>query len=242
MQHATGKPVRILFHQPGGWFPTGIAGAVPTVPVMNGRKQDGSELYPWRWSVWADEVRALADAHPDWILGIYFSGQVPAASAQDAVDADQSFETYDHDDARHRSLVLSVVDDWSAIGVHEFVLDSTSQPNNFVDIPRLTGDVRGRGGRLVIEAHPQDGAGGIGLSELGQVDGSFSLHRYMVQQEPASLSWVVPDGTVMLVALTNHPIPGRFDSAPTSSEVQSYRDRGFVLLSSNESFDGFVSE
>ena len=245
IEEATGSGVRILFHQPGGWFREdegGQHGAVPTVPVMNGRKRNGTELYPWRWDLWADELRALTDAHPDWIIGVYFSGQVPTVEAQDAVDAEQGYETYDHFNFRHRALFEQVVDQWMSVGVREFVLDGAGAEAESAGMPDLAAAVRSRGGRLFVESHPRDDLGNLRTEFLQTIDGSLATHHVMVNNEPTSFGWFVPQGVIMMIALTGHEVaraPER--SLPVQSDVDSYRSRGFVLLSGRDTFDHFVS-
>ena len=246
MEEATSKPVRIVFHQPGGWFLAsrgGMRGAFPTVAVMNGRKKSGRELYPWRWSVWANELAAMAKAHPDWILGVYFSGQVPTADAQDAVDARQEWEIYDDDNGRHRRLVMQVVDQWLAVGVREFLFDGAHDPKFSADIPELAAAIRSKGGRLFVESHPRGTDKKLRMALLEQIDGSLSTRHFMVSKEPASLDWIVPPGKIMMVALTGHGSsknPAR--STPAWSEIRSYRRRGFSVLSGRRAFDHFASQ
>jgi hypothetical protein len=246
VQEATGQPIRIVFHQPGGWFAAfddGMRGAIPTVQVMTGRKKNGSKLYPWRWAVWSEELSAMAAAHPDWILGVYFSGQVPTAAAQDAVDASQAWEIYDHEKERHRNLMLRVVDQWMAVGVREFLLDGSAKTLYAEDMPKLAAAIRARGGRMFVEGHPRDDANDLRLDLLQQVDGSVATHKFMVNNEPKSFDWVVPDGSVMMVTLQDHEFPEAPDrSSPTWNDVLGYRARGFTLLSGDTVFDHFVSE
>jgi hypothetical protein len=245
IERATAGPVRILFHQPAGWFLArkwGMRGAVPTVPLMNGRLRSGRELYPWRWAVWAEELGRVAREHPDWILGVYFSGQVPAADAADALDAKQAWAIYDHENARHRSLLLGVVDQWRAVGVREFVLDGSHAPEFSGGMPALAAAIHAKGGRLYVESHPRTPDGRLRMSLLDRIDGSLATHHFMVNHEPASLAWVVPPGKVMMVALTGHATrrkPGR--TTPTPDDVEGYRARGFSVLSGRQAFDAFVS-
>ncbi len=245
MQSVTSNPVRIVLHQPGGYFQAsddGMRGAIPTIQVMTGRRRDGSRAYPWRWTVWAEELTAITTAHPDWILGVYFSGQPPTAAAQDAVDARQAWEIYDHDNDRHRNLFMRVVDQWMAVGVREFMLDGSAKSVYAGGMPALAAAIREKGGRLYVEGHPRDEDLNLRMDLLQQVDGSLATHRFMVHNEPTSLDWLVPDGFVMMVTLTSHEIPeAPRRSTPTESDVLGYRERGFTLLSGGETFDHFIT-
>ena len=241
MEEATSGPVRIVFHQPGGWFfatNDGMRGALPTYNVMTGRKRDGSRLYSWRWAVWSQELTEISTAHPDWILGIYFSGQVPTSAAQEVVDAPQAWEVYDHENYRHRTLMLRVVDQWMALGVREFYMDSTAHPYYFVDMPKLAAAVRDRGGRLYVEGHPRTTEGEQRFDFLEQVGGSFSTNRFMDKWLPKSSEWFVPADSNMVIALLSDD----FGNSPTWSEVDDYRSRGFTILSSRSEYDQFVMQ
>jgi hypothetical protein len=243
---ARSEPLRIVFHQPGGWFRAsddGMRGALPTIPVMNGRKLDGRELYPWRWQVWVEEISAIAAAHPDWILGVYFSGQVPTADSQDALDGEHAYEIYDHSNERHRTLMLGLVDQWMSIGIQEFVLDHTSGPIYGSGMAPLAGEIRARGGRLYMEAHPKDRERNLNIDLLGTVDGSLSTNTFMRTMEPQSKDWVVPDGSVMMVALKKDTsVDGGLLGVDTSmwTHVRDYRRRGFEILSGAPTFDEYV--
>jgi hypothetical protein len=253
IEAATSNPVRILLHMPGGWFKgtaagertLGMRGAIPTVAVMNGRKRNGTELYSWRWAVWADKLRQMANAHPDWVLGVYLSGYMPSAAAQDVVDAPQAYEPYDPGDARHQQLLMDLVDQWLAVGVDEFVLDGSSRPDAAVHMPDLASAIRSKGGHMLLEAHPHDREGNLMMPLIHDVGGSFSIHRYMVQNEPSSLDWYVPDGDLMMVSITSHETAsGLLNLFPTpmATYVRSYRRRGFTILSGGSGYDGYVSQ
>jgi hypothetical protein len=243
MQAATGKPVRILFHQPGGWFSAdegGQRGAIPTVPVMNGRKENGTELYPFRWAVWTEELRKMASEHPDWVLGLYFSGQIPTADSL-WVDSRQSWEIYDHEDPRHRELVLGVVDQWLAVGIREFIFDASSRPEEHPELAALAAEIHAKGARVFVEPHPRNDDLTLRLPAYDFLDGSLATHASVVTNEPESRGWIKPEGAIMMIALTNHEsssAPGR--TPASANDVSEYRRRGFVLLSSSDVIDDLI--
>ena len=138
--------------------------------------------------------------------------------------------------------MLRAVDQWMAVGVREFMLDGSAKIAYSGDIPKLVNEVRARGGRMYVEGHPRDSKNNIRWDHLAKVDGSVATHYFMVHFEPLSLSWTVPADSTMMVFLSEMPIPEAPErETPTQADVDSYRGRGFTILSSRPEFDHFVA-
>lgn len=234
--------VRVIWHQPAGWD-ADMRGSMVTAATVNGAAPNGSgttQLYPWRWSVFVEETTAFLQRCPGARLGIYQSGQIPQSAASVDDELVLPWEAYDHEDPRHREIMLDlVISPLLDLGFTEFWFDWTSSDEGRGDIVELAMFLRQNYDvKAVMEAFPTDAEGQLDPEVLSEMP-ACALHRFVLSRESRlEGDWRVPEGSEVIVLLSNHTQPGI--ERPTQADLEHYLSLGMVPFSMNEAYDLWI--
>lgn len=251
MYEPLGGRVRIIHHQPAGWNTEDIdddgvsdftmSGALVTQATMNGTMPNGTELYPWRWDIFREELAAFLDEFPNATVGVYMSGDVPRTLESMHHSVAWPTEDYDHENERHQRIMIDeVIAPLVDIGVTEFWFDHTSEPDEVDDAVALMEAIRARWGVAGgMEAYPRDESKELRQDILSRVP-AVAMHRFN-KTRGRDATWEFPpaDESEMLVVLKGYR-SGDTIPPPTLEDAVAYAARGQIVMSGKADYDEWV--